>query len=85
GVIIQCKEGQLDDAIIVGSHRLNGDLKILEVDGQGQKFGEHYKGSAGRTAASSPPSLHPARVTKVEGNVFIGGVNNARTPFEDPT
>lgn len=85
GVIIQCKEGQLDDAIIVGSHRLNGDLKVLEVDGQGQKFGEHYKGSAGRTAASSPPSLHPARVTKVEGNVFIGGVNNARTPFEDPT
>lgn len=84
-VLIQCKEGQLDDAIIIGSHRLNGDLKQLEVEGQGQKFGEHYKGSAGRTAPSSPPSLHPGRVTKVEGNVFIGGVNNARTPFEDPT
>jgi hypothetical protein len=85
GVLIQCKEGQLDDAIIIGSHRLNGDLKQLEVEGQGQKFGEHYKGSAGKTAASSPPSLHPGRITKVEGNVFIGGVNNARTPFEDPT
>lgn len=85
GVLIQCKEGQLDDAIIIGSHRLNGDLTQLEVEGQGQKFGEHYKGSAGRTAASSPPSLHPGRITKVEGNVFIGGVNNARTTFEDPT
>jgi len=84
GVLIQCKEGQLDDAIIIGSHRLNGDLKQLEQEGQGQKFGEHYTGAKGKIAASSPPSLHPGRVTKVEGNVFIGGINNARTSFEDP-
>lgn len=85
GVLIQTKEGQLDDAIIIGAHRLNGDTKTLEVQGQGQKFGEHYNGSKGTVASSSPPSLHPGRVTKLDSEVYIGGVNNARTPYEDPT
>lgn len=85
GVLIQCKEGQLDDAIIIGSHRLNGNFKDLEVKGQGQKFGEHPIGSKNTTAAASPPSLHPGRVTKLDSEIYIGGVNNAQTPFEDPT
>jgi hypothetical protein len=85
GVLIQCKEGQLDDAIIIGAHRLNGNFNQLEVKGQAEKFGEHPKGSRGTTAAASAPSLHPGRVTKLDSEIFIGGVNNAQTPYEDPT
>lgn len=85
GVLVQCKEGQLDDAIIIGSHRLNGDFNKLEKQGQGEKFGEHPKGAKGTTAAASPPSLHPGRVTKLDSEIFIGGVNNAQSVYEDPT
>jgi hypothetical protein len=85
GVLIQCKEGQLDEAFIIGAQRLNGDLDKLEVQGQGEKYGVHPKGASGRTAAASPTSLHPGRVTKIDGEVHIGGVNNMQTPYEDPT
>lgn len=85
GVLIQCKEGQLDDAIIIGAHRLNGDHNQLEIKGQAQKFGEHPIGSKGSTASASGPSLHPGRVTKLDSETYIGGVNNAQTSYEDPT
>ena len=84
-VILQAKEGQLDEAIIVGSTRLNGDFQKLEVEGQGQVHGEHYVGPRQRIAASNPPAIHPARATKIDSNFYIGGVNNARQSFEDPT
>jgi hypothetical protein len=85
GVLIQCKEGQLDEAFIIGAQRLNGDIDKLEVQGQAEKYGEHPKGAGGRTAAAAPVSLHPGRVTKIDGEVHIGGVNNVQTPYEDPT
>ena len=40
-VLVQAKEGQLDEAYIIGSTRLNGDFQKLEVEGQGQIHGEH--------------------------------------------
>lgn len=84
-VLIKAKEGQLDEAIIIGSTRLNGDFQKLEIEGQGQKYGEHYIGPRQRIAASNPPAIHPARATKIDSNFYIGGVNNARSTFEDPT
>ena len=84
-VILQAKEGQLDEAIITGSMRLNGSFQKLEVEGQGQVHGEHYVGPRQRKAASNPPAVHPARACKIDGKFFIGGVNNARGSYEDPT
>ena len=84
-VLLEAKEGQLDEALIVGSTRLNGNYQKLEVEGQGQKPGEHYQGPRQRTAASNPPAVHPARACKVDSNFYLGGVNNARTTYEDPT
>ena len=84
-VLVQAKEGQLDEAYIIGSTRLNGDFQKLEVEGQGQIHGNHYTGPRQRVAPSNPPAIHPARACKVDGNFFIGGVNNAKDSYQDPT
>ena len=84
-VIVQAKEGQLDESFIIGGVRLNGDFNIYEEIGKNQVYGEHYTGPSGNVAPSNPPSYHPSRVTKIDSELFIGGINNLQEPFQDPT
>lgn len=84
-VLVQSKEGQLDEGIIIGSVRLNGDHEKLEVEGVNQKYGEHYVGPRNKIAPSNPPSYHPARITKSDSDIYIGGVNNVENEYQDPT
>lgn len=84
-VIGTAKEGQLDDFMITGSVRLNGDHRELEYEGKGLNFGDAPIGPRQRKAASNQVSLHPSRITKMDANTTIYGVNNSKNEFEDPT
>lgn len=84
-VIGTAKEGQLDDFMITGSVRLNGDHRELEYEGKGLNFGDAPIGPRQRKAPSNQVSLHPTRVTKLDANTTIYGVNNTKSDYEDPT
>lgn len=84
-VIGLAKEGQLDDFIIIGSIRLNGDHRELEFNGQGLTFGDAPIGPRQRKAASNQVSLHPSRISKLDANTSIYGINNSKNDYEDPT
>jgi len=84
-VIGMAKEGQLDDFMITGAVRLNGDHRELEFNGQGLEFGDAPIGPRQRKAPSNQVSLHPARVAKLDSHTSIYGVNNSKNDYEDPT
>jgi len=79
------KEGQLDDFIITGSVRLNGEHRELEYEGKSLEFGDAPIGPRQRKAASNQVSIHPARISKLDSNTTIYGVNNTKDDYEDPT
>jgi len=84
-VVGTAKEGQLDDFMITGSVRLNGDHRELEYNGQALPFGDAPIGPRERKAASNQVSMHPARVAKIDAHTTIYGVNNSKNDYEDPT
>lgn len=84
-VIGVAREGQLDDMLLMGGIRINGNNAKLEKEGKNQKFNEYYQNSYGLTRPSNPPSFHPSRVTKIDSNIFLGPVNNIEEEYIEPT
>ena len=84
-VIVSAREGQLEEALIIGSIRLNGEQSKLEEQGQGLKYGEMVTGSSGQPVPANQVSLHPTRVTKMDSDIKIHGSNNLTDVFTDPT
>lgn len=77
------KEGSLEDFVITGGVRLNGNHQQLSKEGQGMKPGELASGSLGK-ALSNQVSLHPSRVTKPDSEFQYFGSNVIRSEYDDP-
>lgn len=83
-VIVIAREGQMEEMMIIGSIRLNGEQQKLEEDGQGLKYGEMVTGSQGQLAPANQVSMHPTRLTKMDSDIKIHGSNNLTEVFTDP-
>lgn len=83
-VIVIAREGQMEEMLIIGSIRLNGEQEKLEEDGQGLKYGEMVTGSQGKPAPANQVSMHPTRLTKMDGYTHVYGSNNLTDTFTDP-
>lgn len=83
-VICMAKEGAMDDLIILGSVRLNGNHEEFIEKGQGLKPGDLVKSARGGALANQA-SLHPSRVTKPDSEFYLMGNNNIKSEYEDPT
>lgn len=79
-VIGTAREGQLNDFIITGSVRLNGSYKDFEGEGKQLKPGESVEGELANQA-----SLHPSRVTKLEGNFWMKTINGLKSLYQNPS
>ena len=83
-VILIAREGQLEELMIMGSVRLNGDVRKLQSQGQALKPGEMPIGASGNSVSSNQVSIHPARVTKLNSYTQIYGANNIQEVYADP-
>ena len=83
-VIVVAREGQMEEMMIMGSVRLNGEQQKLEEDGQALKYGEMVTGASGQLTPANQVSMHPTRVTKMDGETKIHGSNNLTEIFTDP-
>ena len=83
-VIVQAREGQMDDLMIIGAIRLNGDKNKLNDEGKAQKYGEMPTGPSNQPAPANQVSVHPMRMTKLDANTKIHGSNNLVDVYLDP-
>ena len=79
-VVGTAQEGQLNDFTITGTVRLNGDYKNFEGDGKQLKPGEAVEGELANQA-----SLHPTRVTKLEGNFWMKAIHGLKSLYQSPS
>ena len=79
-VIGTAQEGQLNDFTITGTVRLNGDYQKFEGDGKQLKPGEAVEDELANQA-----SLHPSRVTKLEGNFWMKAINGIKSLYQSPS
>lgn len=84
-VVCQSKEGQLEDLIILGSIRINGDREKLTEAGFALQPGETINNSSNSPSSSNQVSIHPSRIQKIDAKTTIHNVNNYRGSHEDPS
>ena len=84
GVMLVPREGQMDELLIIGSIRLNGDHQKFLTEGQGLEPGELITDAAGNVAPANQPGLQPVRVTKPDAEFQFKNSNNLMDVYQNP-
>lgn len=79
-VIGTAREGQLNEFTITGTVRLNGRYTDFEGEGKQLKPGESVDGNLANQA-----SLHPTRITKLEGNFWMKTIHGIKSLYQSPS
>lgn len=78
-VIVLCKNGITEDAIIIGCFYTSGDYESFLDKGEGLKPGELVNNQE-----ANQPSIHPNRVTQPDAHFKFTGAKNLFSPFDSP-
>lgn len=79
-VVGTAREGQLNEFIITGSVRLNGSYQDFEGNGKQLKPGEAVEG-----APANQATIHPTRITKMEGNFWMKAIHGLKSLYQSPS
>jgi lysophospholipase L1-like esterase len=82
-VIILCKNGVLEDAVIIRSFWTNGEWDKFLNKGEGNKPGELIGSDTGQAEANQT-SIHPNRVTQPEADFSFIGSKVMATAYDSP-
>lgn len=78
-VVLSCKNGILQDAVIVGTYTTEGDYEEYYRKGNLQCPDDTVAGSE-----YNQPLGHPNRITQEDSYFHVQGAKNVRTPFDSP-